>query len=283
MRFYLVVCNFLITEGLIMEKISFSQMFLFKKNNNFLNVEDFKNLPKEDKYDKNGVFYIIETEIIENSFVWIYMRYGKPKPYSDELLDTQTRLILPNKRQPNQAELRNQLFLLYSIQEHILYISDIRKASVLKDYLNERTNLGFECQRIFKTPEEFVEIIDNLKEISFTFLPKSESNDKVYDKIPDFFGHDSPSVFSMKLSYDGVDMKIIDKINFLKKMKENKNKFKRITYRGKDKDGENTAFNWDSITRKLTIEATADDNGFFMRNHIKLELIKEIKSNQYAE
>lgn len=264
-----------------MEKISFSEMFLFKKNNNHLNVEDFKNLPQEDQYDKNGVFYIIETKIIESSFVWIYMRYGKPKPYSDELLDTQTLLILPNKRQPNQAELRNQLFLLYSIQEHILYISDIRKASVLKDYLNERTNLGFECKRIFKTPEEFVEIIDNLEEISFTFLPKSESNDKVYDKIPDFFGHDSPSVFSMKLSYKNI--RLIDKIKFLKQLKENKNKFKRITYKGKDKDGENTAFNWDSITKKLTIEAVADDNGFFFSDYIRSELIKEIKSNRYAE
>ncbi|MBQ9683065.1 MAG: hypothetical protein IJV35_07355 [Neisseriaceae bacterium] len=263
------------------ENIQFSELQLFTKNQ-YATIDDFKDIPQEEIYTKNDTHYKIKTKIIDNSFVWFYIQYGKSKPYSDELFDTKTNEILQNKREQYQAELKEQLFFLYSNRQRILYLSNIKYAGLLTQFLNEKTNLEFYYQRIYSSPEEFIEKIKNLNEISFTALPQDMINKGLFDNFQDEMGFDGVELFNIKLKYN--NKKLIEEIkkkllNFLRNTRNGQLNVRKMICRGMDDENKETIFNLDNIVRKLPVHAYADENGFFKEDEIRISLIKELEND----
>lgn len=94
------------------KEITFTEFELVVNNTQIPQLGVFNNKGK-DIYNSDEVSYIVDCEIIDEKFFWIYMKYGKAKPYANEVLNTETKEIAQNKREPNEAELRNQLFCMY--------------------------------------------------------------------------------------------------------------------------------------------------------------------------
>ena len=258
------------------EKITFSVFHLFVKER-FANIDNFTNIPKEDNYEKDNIIYKITTETIDNSYVWIYMEYGKAKPCPDELIDTETNKIIPNKRKPNEVELREQLFFLYF--DEYLYLSDIKKAGLLVRYLNEKVNLGFHHKRVFKTPEEFVKTIKNLNEIKLTSFQRDMFNKTIFDKMQDDLCYDYPDTFEIVLKYKNKKVNQNNLLNFFKRIGTGKMNIGNMTCKGLDIDDSETLFNLNTVTKKIIVEENTNENGLFIEEQVRIKLIKEIKDN----
>jgi hypothetical protein len=111
---------------------------------------------------------------------------------------------LNNPRTKSQAELNKQLFCLYDFKQHTFYISDGRKKGFLEEYLKHKLSKDIVIKRFFKSPEEFIEYVKTIENISFTSKNNlfSITNDMFSDP-KDIFGLGQPENFKMDISYNG--------------------------------------------------------------------------------
>ncbi|MBW1466329.1 hypothetical protein AT935_05705, partial [Campylobacter jejuni] len=71
----------------------FTECELIINQNRYPKLSDFDNKQKRYIYDIDGKYCIIDCEIIQDNFFWIYIRYGKTKPYSDKVINTETKEV----------------------------------------------------------------------------------------------------------------------------------------------------------------------------------------------
>ena len=163
------------------EKITFSECELIINQSEIPQINIFEN-KQSDSYELDEVYYQVDCEIIKNNIFWIYAKYGKPKPYTDEVLNIETQENYKNSRSPNEAELKNQLFCIYIYDKATLYVSDFRKNSFLKDYLKAKYNKEFDIKKYFCSLSSAVILcaaaVSVLPYKSRKSLFSEESNDK---------------------------------------------------------------------------------------------------------
>lgn len=119
----------------MMAKINFSTFLLYV--NGTLAISDFckkisdsnnKNEIKE--YQKNPYEFYTKFDDTDNT-LWIEIKTGNPYPYEDTVFDTKLKKKFPNPRNPEQAELRKQVFCLYDCDTKTLYVSNRKFISII--------------------------------------------------------------------------------------------------------------------------------------------------------
>lgn len=260
-------------------KITFTECELVVNETKIPQLNIFEN-KSEDCYDVDNVSYIVNCEIIDEQFFWIYIRYGKAKPYSKEVLNTETKEIMQNKREPNEAELRNQLFCMYVPSRAILYMSDFRKNTFLATYLKARFNNEFIIKKYFMNPEEFVKEITSIQSLTFAGFDKNLFNNGIFSEVGDVLGYGQPIKFTIEAKikdYNFDPKKCLSFLMFWKSKKEEQQIDKMIC-RGKDDKGFEKIFNLDTFLKRIQITTIKNENEMYDPKIIKDSLLRELNA-----
>ena len=169
-------------------KLTFTECELIANDSIIPNIDIFNN-KQGDIYDLDGISYVVNCEIINETLFWIYVIYGKEKPYADKLLNIKTKEYAQNARSPNEAELRNQIFYMYVPQKAILYVSKFQKNKFLTSYLKDRFKKDFSIRKYIVDPKTFVKEINSIKSLKFISTDKNLFNNGIFDDVRDVCGY----------------------------------------------------------------------------------------------
>ena len=262
------------------DKLTFTECELVIDDSSIPEINVFQNISK-DIYENEGFSYDINCEIIDNKIFWIYAEYGKEKPYTNKLLNVETKEYSQNKRNPNEAELRNQLFCMYIPDIAILYMSDFRKSRFLESYLKYKFNRNFIIKKYFAEPKTFVEEINAVKSLKFVFMDKEFFNVGVFENVKDVCGYGN-DIYNLTIEFKVKDYKFNPKkcLDFLIKSKDKKyrGEIDRMICVGKDDKGVEKIFNLDTYLKKIKIPIQKDENEMYDAEIIKKYLLEQLNA-----
>lgn len=262
------------------DKLTFTECELVIDDSSIPQINVFKNIQKE-IHKNEGFSYDITCEIIDNKIFWIYAEYGKEKPYTDKLLNVETKEYSQNKRNPNEAELRNQLFCMYFPDNAVLYMSDFRKSRFLESYLKDKFNRNFVIKKYFAEPETFVKEINSVKSLKFVSMDKNFFNVGIFNEAKDILGY-GDNLYNLTVEVKVEDYKFNPKkcLEFLIKSKDKKyrGEIDRMICIGKDDKGVEKIFNLDTYLKKITIPIQKDENEMYDAETIKKYLLEQLNA-----
>src|SRR5690554_7058619 len=102
------------------EKVEKGERFVLPKENSFSSLEPSFHLLID------NVYYEVKVEN-NSQYIWFVFDYGKPNPIDTNLTNINTGKKKTNPRTLDEAELIQQLFVLYRFDKSLLYISNLNK------------------------------------------------------------------------------------------------------------------------------------------------------------
>jgi hypothetical protein len=263
-----------------MSRIGFNLMQLIEENKSsgeqFLTPtsESFNQIELSFHILMDNVYYEVTTEK-ENNYIWFAFDYGKPAPIDDKLTNINTGLKKDNPRTGDEAELLHQLFALYDFKRNLLYLSNLNKEKMFEQMLQEKLQHRFVTKKFFKSKDEFIEVLKEVNEISFTEAKDLFNQDsKTRQALIDLTGTDAPEKFTLNTLYSK-NSKIE---GFIKKLINSKggSELNELVIKGIDNENFGFVFNVDSFVRKISVASTKNSKGKFDANLVKQELIKSL-------
>ncbi|WP_299328586.1 hypothetical protein [uncultured Helicobacter sp.] len=261
------------------EKITFAEFKLTVNEKTQIAQLDLFENKQEDYYELDDVSYIVNCEIIDRQYFWIYVRYGKAKPYSDEILNVDTKSISQNKRDPNEVEPRHQLFCIYIPSRETLYMSNFKKNTFLATYLKDRFKKDFSIQRYYIDEKDFVKEIISVQSLKFT-AAQNLFNSGIFEEINDVSGYGQSISFTLEVKIKDHKFdpkKCLDFLIFWKNKKE-KQEIDKMICIGKDDKGVEKLFNLDTYLKKIQIVATKNENEMYNPQVIKENLLEKLNA-----
>lgn len=143
---------------------------------------------KQDLYEFDSIMYDITLEIIYERLLYIYIKYGKAKPYDNKILNIETKECSKNPRKPDDIEMRNQIFCMYSQEIAVLYMSNFRKSKVIEKYLRDTLRQDFTIRKYVVNLETFVDEVDFIKSSKFVSMDRNLFNGGIFDDVSDVCG-----------------------------------------------------------------------------------------------
>ncbi len=218
---------------------------------------------------------------IDNRFITICFSSGDKYPYSDKIINSDLE-EQENPRTPEELELDKQLFVLIDSKTQRIFISNLKKKLYLKDWLKDKINKDIVIKAIIQE-EQFIDKIESIDKISFSITPSlfNSGNRGLLSEelVKDIFGFDAEKA-CIELSYKNrrKSKKIIDKLNFLKK---HKNEFDEITIIGRGDDNFESIFNMNEVITKVVIKVRIDNKSkLFDEQEVFQSLIDKIKEDE---
>lgn len=242
-----------------------------------ISYDTFNDMESGDKnYNEKGVFYKVHIEK-ESQCLWLSFNYGSPNPRAETVINTKKGTERDNPRKEDEAEPKDQLFVLIKYDE-FLYISDVRKKNFLKNFLEKEYKLSFLIKRIIISANNFIEKISQVEEISFTNVSDLFSQDNIYrNALTDLTGIDSPDTFTISAQYKGESVKTLKKfLNRIGFQMEKQGLSNSLTIKGIDERGFENIFNADSFSKKITIKLEKEKDGKFRPSEVKNQLCEII-------
>jgi hypothetical protein len=222
----------------------------------------------------DDVYYEINVEK-EDNYIWFVFDYGKPDPIDDKLTNINTGSKKDNPRENDEAELLHQLFALYDFNKNLLYLSNLNKEKMFEKMLQEKLQRPFVTKKFFKPKDEFINVLKEVNEISFTEAKDLFNQDsKTRKALKDLTGTEAPEKFKLDTTYP----KDSNIVGFIKKLIQSKSKFElnELVIRGIDNDNFGFVFNVDSFVQRITLSSKKNENGKFDADLIKQELLKRL-------
>lgn len=215
---------------------------------------------------------------LTDQYYWLYASYGSALPLADKLLDTEKMHNINNPRTVHQAELRNQFFALYHLEQNLLYLSNSQKVSFLCEFIRDILSLGVIIKKMYKSPEEFLSIlrlVDNVCLVSSHSLFTDKSG--LFDEAGNILGLGNPDRIGIECKFKHVEKTL----SFVKKFLEFFNKKENIEYDqlicvGRDDNNMEIVFNTDSFANKIEIKASKNVNGLFIDHGVEEALAKQL-------
>jgi len=263
-----------------MNKIGFNIMQLIQENissgERFLtpSIDSFNQIKTSFHLLMDSVYYEVNVGKEEN-YIWFAFDYGNPEPIDDKLTNINTGSKKDNPRGNDEAELLQQLFVLYNFRNRLLYISNLNKEKMFEKMLQEKLQQPFITKKFFKPKDEFIKILKEVKEISFTEVRNLFNQDsKTRQALIDLTGTEAPEKFTLDTLYSE-NSKIAGFIEKLINSKSN-SELNELVIRGIDNDNFGFVFNVESFVQKIFVTCRKNDNGKFDADSVKQELIKRL-------
>lgn len=231
--------------------------------------------------DHGNQIYLIESEFIDNRFLWIYCQYDNAKLYGEIVLNTEKEKKHKNTRNKNEIELRKQLFVIYDVSHHLLYLNDMSKRNFLKDYFSSIVKFGVTIKNIYASLEEFQDSIKTLKQLKFTQIYNVNNvavKDSIFNQQVNVLGLDIPNKISMQVEFPN------SPVGFLKqgfqnlKQKKDDNFFKDIVLIGEDDHGIEQSFDFSSIIKNIILNPIKNDDERYDDSEVKRLFFNKIRS-----
>ena len=187
---------------------------------------------------------------------------------------------MKNPKSETELEFLKQFFVLFDLDNNLLYFSDVRHRNLLEKILKDTTEVKFNIKGFYEDKEEFFKILSSVDEIQFTskndiFSSLSEKR----EALSDLFDTDGLDDLTLNVKLSG--MKINKIKTFIKKIvKESENhQLSGILIRGNDEAGFEHVFNRGTFIKKITINVEKQQaTGKFLGAEVKDILLKEIES-----
>lgn len=228
--------------------------------------------------------YIIDSNIENDNYFWLYAKYGATHPHSPVIFDIQKEAEEQNPRSDVQLEPNNQLFALYCKAEKVLYLSNATKKELLEYYFSQTVKKPVTIKRFFQNYEEFIERIAQIKSIKLVAKPDLfSSRSGVMSILPnpaDLYGLGIAARFKIESTFEGVSPTDKFKEIFSRVVKwKTEEMLESLVCVGKDDKGFETVYNVDAFTQKIEIPAKKTQDGMYEPDTIRDNLINYLKRN----
>ena len=241
-------------------------------------LQDFENLTTCDLEHKNGLYHI---EVYKSEYnIFLIIESGSLEPRDLTVTDYYTKNKRDNPRLKTEIEFLKQFFVLFDLDNNLLYFSDVRHRNLLEKILKDTTGLEFNIKGFYEDKEEFFKILSSVDEIQFTskvdiFSTLSQKREALYDLF------ETDGLEDITLNVKLSSMKINKIKTFLRRIvKESDNhQLSGILIRGNDEAGFEHVFNRGTFIKKISINVEKQQaTGKFLGSEVKDILLKEIES-----
>ena len=241
-------------------------------------LKTFDKLNPCDLKHEKGLYHL---EVDKNKhYVFIVIESGKLEPRDTTVTDYYTNQKRENPKSETELEFLKQFFVLFDLDNNLLYFSDVRHRNLLEKILKDTTEVEFSIKGFYEDKEEFLKILSSVDEIQFTskddiFSTLSQKREALYD----LFETDGLEDITLNVKLSSIK---INKIKaFLRKIvKESENhQLSGILIRGNDDAGFEHVFNRGTFIKKISINVEKQHaTGKFLGSEVKDILLKEIES-----
>ena len=234
-----------------------------------------------DIYSNNETHYLISKENLDDKYFWLYARYGASLPYSLTVYNTKDETEENNPRSTEQIEPHKQLFALYCVHSHTLYLSKAKKKSWIEEYLKTKMDRDVAIKYFLKNVDEFTRTIKSVEKVKFVVKSNLFSSESgimnIFPSPKDLYGLGMPKNFTLEANFSNVDLTDTF-VRCLKKMVGWKNncEAESLVCIGRDDKNFEVVFNADSFIQKINVEADKDDQGLYEPDIVKRALIRKI-------
>ena len=241
-------------------------------------LKTFDKLNSCDLKHEKGLYHL---EVDKNKhYVFLVIESGKLEPRDTTVTDYYTNQKRENPKSETELEFLKQFFVLFDLDNNLLYFSDVRHRKLLEKILKDTTGVEFSIKGLYEDKEEFLKILSSVDEIQFTskndiFSTLSQKRGALYDLF------ETDGLEDLTLNIKLSSMKINKIKTFLRRiLKESENhQLSSILIRGNDDAGFEHVFNRDTFIKKISINAEKQQaTGKFLGSEVKDILLKEIES-----
>lgn len=241
-------------------------------------LKTFDKLTPCDLKHEKGLYHL---EVDKNKhYVFIVIESGKLEPRDTTVTDYYTNQKRENPKSETELEFLKQFFVLFDLDNNLLYFSDVRHHNLLEKILKDTTGVEFSIKGFYEDKEEFLKILSSVDEIQFTskddiFSTLSQKREALYDLF------ETDGLKDITLNVKLSSMKINNIKAFLRKIvKESENhQLSGILIRGNDDAGFEHVFNRGTFIKKISINVEKQQaTGKFLGSEVKDILLKEIES-----
>lgn len=261
------------------EVIKFSEHNLINDSGVILKADAFKQLPSECLItDEEGTSGVAEIENAD-SFLWIYAKCGRNKPYSKEVLNVKTSLKEDNPRSQDQAELRTQYFFIYDYDSGAAYLSG--GTNFFKALLRKHVS-DMKFRNVYKSREEF---LSSLRKVSKVRMVAKENlfskNDTIFSIPGNELGLGDPTQLKLDIKFPHVKP-TEGFFAFIKEKLANgceTGVISSLVVAGDCEEGDRlveSTFNLKKIESSIVVSAQKDDSGLFDPKYVKEQLLLKI-------
>ena len=241
-------------------------------------LKTFDKLKPCDLKHEKGLYHL---EVDKNKhYVFLVIESGKLEPRDTTVTDYYTNQKRENPKSETELEFLKQFFVLFDLDNNLLYFSDVRHRNLLEKILKDTTGVEFSIKGLYEDKEEFFKILSSVDEIQFTskddiFSTLSQKRGALYDLF------ETDGLEDLTLNVKLSSMKINKIITFLRRiLKESENhQLSSILIRGNDDAGFEHVFNRGTFIKKISINVEKQQaTGKFLGSEVKDILLKEIES-----
>ena len=241
-------------------------------------LKTFDKLTPCDLKHEKGLYHL---EVDKNKhYVFIVIESGKLEPRDTTVTDYYTNQKRENPKSETELEFLKQFFVLFDLDNNLLYFSDVRHRNLLEKILKDTTEVEFSIKGFYEDKEEFLKILSSVDEIQFTskddiFSTLSQKREALYDLF------ETDGLKDITLNVKLSSMKINNIKAFLRKIvKESENhQLSGILIRGNDDAGFEHVFNRGTFIKKISIDVDKQQaTGKYLGSEVKDILLKEIES-----
>ena len=227
---------------------------------------------------ENGLYH---REVDKNKhYVFLVIESGKLEPRDTTVTDYYTNQKRENPKSETELEFLKQFFVLFDLDNNLLYFSDVRHRNLLEKILKDTIGVEFSIKGLYEDKEEFFKILSSVDEIQFTskddiFSTLSQKRGALYDLF------ETDGLEDLTLNVKLSSMKINKIITFLRRiLKESEShQLSSILIRGNDDAGFEHVFNRDTFIKNISINVEKQQaTGKFLGLEVKDILLKEIAS-----
>ena len=228
-------------------------------------LKTFDKLNPCDLKHEKGLYHL---EVDKNKhYVFLVIESGKLEPRDTTVTDYYTNQKRENPKSETELEFLKQFFVLFDLDNNLLYFSDV-------------IGVEFSIKGLYEDKEEFFKILSSVDEIQFTskddiFSTLSQKRGALYDLF------ETDGLEDLTLNVKLSSMKINKIKTFLRRiLKESENhQLSSILIRGNDDAGFEHVFNRDTFIKKISINVEKQQaTGKFLGLEVKDILLKEIAS-----
>lgn len=225
--------------------------------------------------------WLYHLEVDKNKhYVFLVIESGKLEPRDTTVTDYYTNQKRENPKSETELEFLKQFFVLFDLDNNLLYFSDVRHRNLLEKILKDTTGFEFSIKGFYEDKEEFLKILSSVDEIQFTskvdiFSTLSQKREALYDLF------ETDGLEDITLNVKLSSMKINKIKTFLRRIvKESDNhQLSGILIRGNDDAGFEHVFNRGTFIKKISINVEKQQaTGKFLGSEVKDILLKEIES-----
>ena len=241
-------------------------------------LKTFDKLTPCDLKHEKGLYHL---EVDKNEhYVFLVIESGKLEPRDTTVTDYYTNQKRENPKSETELEFLKQFFVLFDLDNNLLYFSDVRHRNLLEKILKDTIGVEFSIKGLYEDKEEFFKILSSVDEIQFTskddiFSTLSQKRGALYDLF------ETDGLEDLTLNVKLSSMKINKIKTFLRRiLKESENhQLSSILIRGNDDAGFEHVFNRDTFIKKISINVEKQQaTGKFLGSEVKDILLKEIES-----